>query len=83
VPGNSYGLTQLKRGDVVTIDAPGGGGYGNPLEREPEMVVSDVIEGYVSIESARVDYGVVIDSATFAVNMEETGRLRRQLRMKN
>ena len=76
VPGNSYGLTQLKRGDVVTIDAPGGGGYGNPLEREPEMVASDVIEGYVSIESARVDYGVVIDSATFAVNMEETKKLR-------
>jgi N-methylhydantoinase B len=83
VPGNSYGLTQLKPGDVVTIDAPGGGGYGNPLEREPEMVASDVIEGYVSLESARIDYGVVIDSATFAVNMEETGRLRRQLRMKN
>ncbi len=83
VPGNSYGLTQLKPGDVVTIDAPGGGGYGKALEREPEMVVSDVIEGYVSLESARVDYGVVIDSATFAVNMEETGRLRRQLRMKN
>jgi N-methylhydantoinase B len=76
VPGNSYGLTQLKRGDVVTIDAPGGGGYGNPLEREPEMVASDVIEGYVSLESARINYGVVIDTATFAVNMEETKKLR-------
>ncbi|MCX5802888.1 MAG: hydantoinase B/oxoprolinase family protein [Proteobacteria bacterium] len=76
VPGNSYGLTQLKPGDVVTIDAPGGGGYGNPLEREPEMVASDVIEGYVSLESARINYGVVIDTATFAVNMEETKKLR-------
>jgi len=76
VPGNSYGLTQLKPGDVVTIDAPGGGGYGNPLEREPEMVVSDVIEGYISLESARIDYGVVIDPATFRVNMEETKKLR-------
>ena len=60
-PGNPYGLTQLKPGDVVTIDAPGGGGYGNPLEREPEMVEADVAEGYVTLEQARSDYGVVID----------------------
>ena len=37
-PGNPYGLTQLKPGDVVSIDAAGGGGYGDPLEREPERV---------------------------------------------
>ena len=61
-PGNSYGLTQMKPGDVVTIDAPGGGGYGNPLERDPEMVASDVMEGYVGLESARTDYGVVNQS---------------------
>ena len=61
VPGNPFGLTQLKPGDVVTIDAAGGGGYGNPLERDPEMVESDVMEGYVSLEKAREDYGVVID----------------------
>ncbi len=76
VPGNAYGLTQLKPGDVVTIDAPGGGGYGNPLEREPEMVASDVIEGYVSLESARTDYGVAIDSVMFAVDAEKTKKLR-------
>ncbi|MDD5245027.1 MAG: hydantoinase B/oxoprolinase family protein, partial [Syntrophorhabdaceae bacterium] len=69
VPGNSYGLTQLKPGDVVTIDAPGGGGYGNPLEREPEMVVDDVIEGYISIESAQKDYGVAIDPATLKIDI--------------
>jgi N-methylhydantoinase B len=78
VSGNPFGLTQLKPGDVVTIDAAGGGGYGNPLEREPEMVVSDVMEGYVSIEAARKDYGVVIDPKTFKVDMEETKKLRGQ-----
>jgi len=76
VPGNSYGLTQLKPGDVVTIDAPGGGGYGNPLEREPELVVDDVIEGYISIESAQKDYGVAIDPATLKIDIEGTKRLR-------
>ncbi len=75
-PGNPYGLTQLKPGDVVTIDAPGGGGYGNPLERDPELVVNDVIEGYISIESARKDYGVAVDPVTFEINEAETKKLR-------
>jgi N-methylhydantoinase B len=83
IPGNSYGLTQMQPGDTVTIDAPGGGGYGNPLEREPEMVLNDVIEGYVSIEGAETDYGVVVDPETYTINMEETGRRRRLLKLKS
>ena len=77
VPGNPFGLTQLKPGDVVTIDAAGGGGYGNPLEREPERVESDVMEGYVSLERAREDYGVVIDPETLKVDAKATRKLRR------
>jgi N-methylhydantoinase B len=76
VPGNPLGLTQMKPGDVITIDAPGGGGYGNPLERDPEMVASDVIEGYVSIESAGTDYHVTIDPETHEVDAEATKKLR-------
>ena len=60
----------------MTIDAPGGGGYGNPLERDPELVVNDVIEGYISIESAKKDYGVAIDPVTLEVNEAETKKLR-------
>lgn len=82
IQGNSYGLTQLQPGDTITIDAPGGGGYGNPLEREPDMVLNDVIEGYVSIERAETDYGVVINPETYTVNMEKTRRLRRRLKEK-
>ncbi len=77
IQGNSYGLTQMKPGDVLTIDAPGGGGYGSPFERDPEMVVSDVIEGYVSIESAKSDYGVVINEKILEVNLEETKKIRK------
>jgi len=77
VQGNSYGLTQMKPGDVVTIDAPGGGGYGNPSEREPQIVLHDVIEGYVSIEEAKSEYGVVIDPTTLEIDTEETDRLRK------
>jgi N-methylhydantoinase B len=79
-PGNPFGLTQLKPGDVVTIDAAGGGGCGDPLERDLEMVESDVIEGYVSPESARKDYGVVMDPETMKVDEEATRKVRDTLR---
>jgi N-methylhydantoinase B len=76
VSGNPFGLTQLKPGDVLTIDAAGGGGCGNPLEREPERVESDVMEGYVSLEKAREDYGVIIDPKTMKVDEEATRKAR-------
>jgi N-methylhydantoinase B len=80
VSGNPFGLTQLKPGDVVTIDAAGGGGYGNPLEREPERVEHDVIEGYVSLEKAREDYGVIINPRTLTLDEEGTRKLRASLK---
>jgi N-methylhydantoinase B len=50
----------LKQGDMFTRPSAGGGGYGDPLEREPASVCEDVADGYVSIERALKDYGVVI-----------------------
>jgi N-methylhydantoinase B len=78
--GNPYGLTQLSPGDVVIMDAAGGGGYGDPLERDMEMVERDVIEGYVSVERAKVDYGVVIDPQTMKGDKGETKKLRESLK---
>lgn len=75
-PGDPYGLTQLNPGDVVTIDAAGGGGHGNPFDREVERVLQDVIEGYVSIEKAREEYGVVVDPQTLQVDTEATRKVR-------
>jgi N-methylhydantoinase B len=78
--GNPYGLTQLKPGDVVIMDAAGGGGYGDPLERDPELIENDVTDGYVSMESARNDYGVVINPETMKVDVDASEELRASLK---
>ena len=79
-PGNPFGLTRMKPGDVITMDAAGGGGFGDPLDRDPEMVQEDVIQGYVSLEKAREDYGVVIDPATMKADLAATDDLRKSMR---
>jgi N-methylhydantoinase B len=56
-PGNPYGLTELRAGDVVSMDAAGGGGFGPPGERDPEALAQDLAEGYVSVAGAARDYG--------------------------
>jgi N-methylhydantoinase B len=66
----------LKAGDITSFQTGGGGGYGSSLERDPEMVLHDVINGYVSLRSAREDYGVAIDEANMQVDLGSTRKLR-------
>ena len=47
----------------MRVETTGGGGWGDPLDREPELVLLDVMQGKISPEAARNDYGVVIASA--------------------
>jgi N-methylhydantoinase B len=64
----------------------GGGGFGDPLERDPERVKRDVRDGYVTIAGAARDYGVVVtgdpdeDPENLAVDLGATERLRRERR---
>jgi N-methylhydantoinase B len=55
-----YADYPLKAGDIFRFETPGGGGFGNPMEREPQAVFMDVKEGYVSAEKAEQEYGVVL-----------------------
>ncbi len=71
---------KLEQGDVFIARTPGGGGYGNPLKRDPRAVLKDFINGFVSLESAKKDYGVVIDKDANEVNWETTKRLRAEAR---
>lgn len=59
-PGKATGRT-IRQGDIVVMQSAGGGGYGDPLTRDPERVAEDVRAGYVSAERAPIDYGVVLD----------------------
>jgi N-methylhydantoinase B len=67
----------IKPGDRITNMNPGGGGYGNPMERPVEKVVWDVKNGLVSLEGAKEDYGVIIkDPTTLDVDIAATNALR-------
>ncbi|HEX9880499.1 MAG TPA: hydantoinase B/oxoprolinase family protein [Candidatus Binatia bacterium] len=70
----------LNAGDRFRVEMPGGGGYGDPLLREPEKVLQDVQDGYVSLEAAEHVYGVVIDSRNMTVDDGLTAQLRARLR---
>ncbi|KXG85417.1 hydantoinase B/oxoprolinase family protein [Agrobacterium bohemicum] len=64
----------LQPGDVLAIRSAGGGGRGNPMEREAWRVLQDVDRGYVSLEAAERDYGVVIQNGE--INEALTAKLR-------
>jgi len=67
----------IPRGTLFHEVAGGGGGYGDPMKRPVEKVLRDVRNEFVSIESARTDYGVIINPVTLTVDEEETERIRR------
>src|SRR5690606_29644295 len=58
--GSVFAGEPVASGDSFTRPSAGGGGYGDPLDRDPRLVLEDVIDGYVSIEGAERDYGVVV-----------------------
>ncbi|GAB6061534.1 hydantoinase B/oxoprolinase family protein [Deferrisoma palaeochoriense] len=70
-------VQNVPAGTLYFQQAGGGGGWGNPLERDPAKVLKDVRNGVVSLERAREDYGVVIDPDTWTVDEAETAKLRR------
>jgi N-methylhydantoinase B len=69
----------LSAGHIIRAELGGGGGWGDPLRRDPAAVLDDVLDEYVSLESARRDYGVFIDEKTMRIDHEATGKLRKQL----
>ncbi len=58
--GAVFSNVPIQPGDTISRPSAGGGGFGDPLERPPEAVLEDVIDGYVTPVGARKDYGVVL-----------------------
>jgi N-methylhydantoinase B len=69
----------VREGDVLVVDATSGAGYGNPLERDAQAVLDDVLDGILSRERARTQYGVVVDPDTGQLDEEKTDELRGEL----
>ncbi|MFF2501062.1 hydantoinase B/oxoprolinase family protein [Peribacillus sp. NPDC058075] len=63
-------------GSTIQLVGPCGGGYGNPLEREPEKVLSDYLDGFITKEKALVEYGVTITDSE-EIDYEKTNELRK------
>ena len=81
---NAIGDVELAPGEWVLGVESGGGGYGDPLARDPELVRADVLEGWVSPEQAEASYGVIlegsVDEESLAVHREKTRALREERR---
>ncbi len=67
---------ELQYGDVLRVVTSGGGGWGNPAARDPLLVFQDVKDGFVSVRSAREEYGVVIEPETWKIDWRRTQECR-------
>jgi len=77
LPALGDGIT-LKRGDLLRLETCGGGGWGDPLTREPERVQQDVARGLVTASGALEDYGVALDPVTLEIDKTTTDETRRR-----
>lgn len=75
----TWGVFPLMGEDALYIRWNGGGGYGDPLERDPQAVLDDCLAGVVSIDSARRIYGVAFTDENNAVDARDTEALRKEL----
>jgi N-methylhydantoinase B len=78
---------ELKKGDKIFYASSGGGGFGNPLDRDPKLVLDDVMDEWLTADAARKYYGVAVDvidaeALDYRVDEKETERLRAELRKK-
>ncbi len=69
---------KLTQTSELTIEMGGGVGWGNPIAREPERVLSDVLNGFVSVEAAELEYRVIIDPKNLQIDMNRTDKLRNE-----
>ena len=72
----------IEKGDLIRMQMSGGGGYGDPLDRDPARIVSDVFQGLLTVEQAHDVYGVVVEPETLDVDEGATRDMRSSLTKK-
>ena len=72
----------VRAGESITLTGTCGGGYGKPLQRDPEQVRQDILDGYVSVKSAKANYGVILNRRG-EVDSTATAKARKALRAGN
>jgi N-methylhydantoinase B len=77
-PGKVAGFP-LREGDIVVMETAGGGGYGDPTERDPETLLADIRAGYLTVDDVFERYGVAIDR-NGRTDPQRTGKKREQIR---
>lgn len=81
MPAKSTG-NAMRKGEIVIANTPGAGGYGNPILRDPQKVLADVENDYVSVEKAKTEYGVVLTALAnggYEVDEVATSALRAEM----
>jgi len=73
-------LLDMKKNDVYRLIQAGAGGYGDPLDRDPEAVLNDVLQEKISIGKAKADYGVIVESETMVIDLVGTTKTRELMR---
>ena len=71
-------LETFSAGDTLEVHWPGGGGWGNPLERNPDQVAEDILHEKISFSRAKSVYGVVFKSEDASIDWQSTTKLRSQ-----
>ena len=66
----------MQANELLQIKTANSGSYGDPFEREPQRVLDDVLDDFITVEMAEKDYGVVIDPATMQIDDQATARRR-------
>lgn len=74
---------KVEKGSSILLATAGGGGYGSPLERDPQAVLKDVVLENIDVQQAREEYGVIITEENLIVNETETIRLRQAINLNN
>ena len=66
----------IQPGDIVAVGTPGGGGFGNPFERDPDAVLQDVRRGYYTVDQAQALFGVVLAGDLSDIDSDATASIR-------